>query len=162
MKVYVIDRSQVLHASMRQAWRFFSDPCNLQRITPPWLDFRILSCPDPPMHPGMIVTYDIGVLPLVRTPWVTEITHVREGSFFVDEQRLGPYRFWHHQHHFQEVEGGVSMRDLVHYALPLGPAGRLTHRLWIRQRLEAIFDYRTKVLAGLFGENVEQDASSAL
>ena len=143
---------QELTTSVEKAWLFFSDPQNLRRITPPWLDFMVTSDLPAHMYQGMIITYTIRPLAGVRMNWVTEITHVHEPLFFVDEQRFGPYRFWHHQHRFEAVAGGVVVDDLVHYALPFGPLGRLIDRWHVRARLEEIFRYRRRVLREIFGE----------
>jgi ligand-binding SRPBCC domain-containing protein len=148
--------------TLAEAWVFFADPCNLARITPEWLSFNV-TCEPEPMYAGQIITYTITPFPglpglsRLRRQWVTEITHVRgpedvaagEPLFFVDEQRLGPYRFWHHQHRFTAVDVGVRMEDVVHYALPLGPMGTLAHGLLVRRRLEEIFDHRQRTLAAL-------------
>lgn len=137
---------------MTEAWEFFSDPRNLSRITPPSLGMRVTSELPPKMHAGMIVTYTI--TPFLRIPvrWVTEITHVSEPSFFVDEQRFGPYRFWHHQHHFREADdGGTIVEDLVHYAVPFGLAGRAVGATVVRRQLESIFAFRTRFLEQTFG-----------
>ena len=119
---------QLLPVTPAAAWEFFSRPENLARITPPDLGFEVTSPLPERMHAGMIVTYRVSPFGRLRVPWVTEITHVREPEFFVDEQRSGPYRFWHHQHHFRAVADGVEMTDLLHYRLPFGclrrPAGR--------------------------------------
>lgn len=151
MKVYQLRTRQRLSLALHEAWDFFSNPANLQEITPPDMNFRITSEVPERMYPGLIVTYRIQALPGVSMDWVTEITHVREPVFFVDEQRFGPYRFWHHQHHFAEVEGGVEMTDIVHY-LPPSPAAPLIDRLLVGPRLRAIFDFRREVLAERFGE----------
>lgn len=149
MSLYTVHRTQALSVSSDAAWSFFSDPRNLPAITPPWLEFKVTSPVRLPMHPGQILTYEVSVLPGLRTTWVTEITHVREGEFFVDEQRFGPYRFWHHQHLFSPVPGGTEMEDLVHYALPYWPVGDVVRGL-VRDRLERIFDYRQEVLRKMF------------
>jgi len=133
------------------AWDFFSDPRNLERITPPSLGIRITSEVPHRMHPGMIVTYTIRPSPGIPIRWVTEITHVAEPHLFVDEQRFGPYRFWHHQHHFREVDGGIEGTDIVHYALPLGFAGRLLGGSAVRRQLEKIFSFRKTFLEETFG-----------
>lgn len=157
MKLYTLRASQHLPISVHEAWDFFSDPRNLPRLTPSWLDFKTTSeaaAADAPavtrMYPGMIITYRIR--PALRIPvgWTTEITHVRVPFYFVDEQRFGPYRFWHHQHFFVETEGGVEVRDIVHYGLRGGALGRAVNRLMVRPRLEEIFDYRRRVLGQLF------------
>ncbi len=153
MAVYTLERVQRLPISLEEAWAFFSSPLNLREITPPYMRFEVLSDPKwvGKMYPGQIITYT--VRPLLGIPlfWMTEITHVREGEFFVDEQRVGPYALWHHQHHFKPIEGGVEMTDLVHYRLPLGILGDLAQALFVRRQLEEIFDYRYRVLEQRFG-----------
>lgn len=153
MGVSILERVQRLPISIEEAWDFFSSPLNLRDITPSYMRFQVLSDPKwvGRMYPGQIITYT--VRPVLGIPlfWMTEITHVREGEFFVDEQRVGPYALWHHQHHFKPIEGGVEMTDLVHYRLPLGPLGTLAHALFVRRQLEEIFDYRYQVLEKRFG-----------
>lgn len=151
MKLYRLYRIQRLPISIDEAWDFFSRPENLRAITPPWLDFQITSAVPERMHAGTIISYT--VRPLLRVPvqWITEITHVQEPTFFVDEQRFGPYKLWHHQHTFRAIDGGVEMEDLVHYMLPFGPLGRLAHGVQVRPLLEEIFDYRYDVLEQRFG-----------
>ena len=151
MKLHRLEERQRLPVTREEAWTFFSDPANLAAITPPWLAFEVTSPLPPALYPGLIVSYRIR--PLGRTPltWVTEISHVRTGELFVDEQRFGPFRFWHHQHHFHPCPGGMEMIDLVHYGLPLGPFGELAHALAIGRRLREIFAYRREVLAARFG-----------
>ncbi|GAB6058753.1 SRPBCC family protein [Desulfonatronum parangueonense] len=149
--LHCLTQTQTLPLSLDQAWEFFSDPANLSRITPGWLAFTLTCSPHTAMYAGQILTYSIRPIPLLRLRWVTEITHVRKPYFFVDEQRIGPYRFWHHQHHFQETDTGLLMTDQVHYALPFGPLGDLVHALWVRNRLQAIFSHRRTVLSGLLG-----------
>lgn len=151
MKLHRLEARQVLPVSLAEAWDFFSDAANLPRITPPWLSFTVTSELPPRMHPGMIATYTVSPLPGVRVGWVTEITHVAAPHLFVDEQRFGPYRFWHHQHHFAEVEGGVEVRDVVHYALPLQPVSALVRRWMVAPRLRGIFEFRRRTLEGIFG-----------
>jgi ligand-binding SRPBCC domain-containing protein len=153
MKLYKLEFVQKLSVRMAEAWDFFSNPTNLPRITPPSLRITINSPVPQKMYSGMVITYRIRPMPFISTNWVTEITHVKKPHFFVDEQRLGPYRFWHHQHHFKEIEGGVDMRDLVHYVLPWGPIGCLVHGLLIRRRLYNIFSYRYRILEDMFGES---------
>jgi ligand-binding SRPBCC domain-containing protein len=142
---------QHLPLTLPEAWRFFADPANLARITPPDLGFEVTSGLPERMYAGMIVTYRVRPFGGVRFPWVTEITHVREPEFFVDEQRSGPYRFWHHQHHFRAVADGVEMVDLVHYQLPFGRLGDLLAARSVERRVAAIFAYRRRVLSDMFG-----------
>ena len=140
-----------LPVGISDAWEFFSDPRNLARITPASLGIEITSAVPDRMHPGMIVTYTVRALPGVRVSWVTEITHVVEPYLFVDEQRFGPYRFWHHQHHIREVDGGIEGTDIVHYALPFGVAGRILGGGLVRRSLENIFSFRKTFLEETFG-----------
>lgn len=151
MKLYRLHRIQCLPISIEQAWDFFSNPQNLPLITPAWLRFCVTSPLPERMYPGMIVTYTITPIGRLPVRWVTEITHVSEPHLFVDEQRWGPYRFWHHQHLFDQIEGGVRMQDIVHYMLPLGPIGALAHELVVRKRLNEIFEFRRRALEERFG-----------
>ena len=151
MKLHSLEREQVLPVTMEQAWEFFSSPANLNEITPGELGFQITSPPCAEMFDGQIITYRVKIAPGVWMPWVTEIKCVDSGRSFVDEQRFGPYRFWHHRHHFEPAEGGVRMRDTVHYGLPLGPLGGLAHALFVRRKLEWIFNFRKQVLKERFG-----------
>jgi ligand-binding SRPBCC domain-containing protein len=139
-------RTQRLPISLDEAWPFFCDPRNLAQITPPAMGFEVLTALPPKMYAGMIIEYTVRPMLGIPVHWVTEITHVEEKRFFVDEQRFGPYAFWHHQHLFTEVPGGVEMTDLVHYKLPFGPLGALLEPLVVAPKLKAIFDYRTRVL----------------
>lgn len=151
MTVHSLKRRQIIPTSLEEAWNFFSAPANLKAITPSYMDFKITSPhPSDEMYAGMIISYI--VRPFLRWPihWVTEITHVERDKFFIDEQRIGPYRFWHHQHFFHQVESGVEMVDLVHYALPLGPVGRIMRQLLIKKQLNTIFDYRFEKIESLF------------
>jgi ligand-binding SRPBCC domain-containing protein len=146
MKLHRIHRRQVIPISIIEAWKFFSNPVNLSRITPPWLNLTVISDIPRSMHSGMIISYRI--TPLIRVPtlWISEITHVNMPTYFVDEQRLGPFRFWHHQHLFKEVGRNVEMQDLVNYVMPLGPIGEMVHTISMRKKVEAIFDFRQKAL----------------
>jgi ligand-binding SRPBCC domain-containing protein len=146
MKLYQLKRPQGLPLTIEAAREFFSRPVNLPLITPPWLNMTVRSSLPEKMHPGMIITYRIQ--PVFRIPltWITEITHVQRPYFFIDEQRFGPYRFWHHQHSFTPKNDGIEMHDIVCYGLKFGIIGRLIHRYWVRSRLEDIFDYRKEQL----------------
>ena len=149
MKVHRMETVQRVPVPMEEAWRFFSDPRNLAKITPPSLGFQVTSPLPERVYAGLIITYKVRPLFGVAVSWVTEITHVDEPSLFVDDQRYGPYRFWHHQHLFRPVEGGVEMTDIVHYALP--PGGGLARGLLVAPRLKEIFDYRRGVLERTYG-----------
>jgi ligand-binding SRPBCC domain-containing protein len=155
MSLERLERLQTIPMPLADLWGFFGRPENLATITPPWLGFRVTSAPRETMYAGMIITYTVSPLLGVALPWATEITHCREPHFFVDEQRLGPYRFWHHQHHFREVAGGVEMRDLVHYQLPFGPLGSVASGM-VRRRLETVFDYRREAVQRLFAARSQE------
>ncbi len=153
MKLYTKETLQNIPISIQEAWDFFSSPENLSRITPVHMNFRIISEHRfEKMYPGLIIAYTVTPLGKVALNWVTEITHVNEPFHFVDEQRSGPYKFWHHQHFLKEIPGGIQMRDVIHYSLPLGILGRFSHWLFIRNQLKNIFDFRKKKLLELFGE----------
>ncbi|MGN7993507.1 SRPBCC family protein [Chitinophaga sp. 22308] len=150
--IFLLQRTQFIPAPLPQVWDFFSNPNGLAQITPSNIRFRVTSPPDErKVYPGQVITYTISPLAGIPLEWMTEITHVREGDYFVDEQRVGPYKLWHHQHHFREVPGGVEMTDTVHYRLPLGWLGRLAHTLFVRRQLEHIFAYRHRAVQELFG-----------
>lgn len=151
MKIYRLEAKQSLAISLETAWDFFSDPRNLSVITPPSLGFKITCDLPPRMYAGMIITYTVTPLLGIPVTWVTEITHVHEPHLFVDEQRVGPYKLWHHQHRFKEVAGGVEATDIVHYALPLGPLGWAVHDVLVRRQLAEIFAFRRQVLKKRFG-----------
>ena len=150
MKPFTFERIQTIPTSLDTAWDFFSDPGNLARITPPEMDFRITSPPCATTYAGQIITYTLRPLLGISMTWTTEITHVSHPNFFVDEQRFGPYRFWHHQHFFREVSEGVEMRDLVHYLLSHDQMAGLVNRFLVAPRLKKIFNYRTKALHDIF------------
>jgi ligand-binding SRPBCC domain-containing protein len=149
MKVYSYKSIQLIPTDIRTCWDFFSSPENLQKITPPSMGFRITSEREEKTYPGQIITYTVKPLFGIPLTWVTEITQVKELEYFIDEQRFGPYRFWHHKHFFRQVEGGVEMTDLVHYGLPFGFAGRIA-RVFVEKKLKSIFDYRSGVIRTIF------------
>ncbi len=153
MKTYVLKYETFLPTTLDKAWSFFSSPLNLEKITPPDMGFVVTSDykKDTKIYPGMIITYKVSPLLGIKLNWMTEITHVKDKDYFVDEQRFGPYALWHHQHHFEEVDGGVQMIDLVHYAIPYGFVGRLANSLLVQSKLKKVFAYREETIAHLFG-----------
>ena len=154
MKFYSIKSTQHLPISLEEAWAFFSSPNNLQKITPANMHFVITSdrTDGETMYPGQIITYTLKPLLGIKVKWMTEITHVKEGDYFIDEQRFGPYKLWHHRHSFKRTATGVEMHDEVNYMLPFGFLGTLAHALFVRKRIEDIFKYRTKVIEDIFGK----------
>ena len=148
MNFYSIKSTQHLPLSLEEAWDFFSSPNNLAKITPPDMGFIITSDKKDgeKMYAGQIITYILKPMLGIPVKWMTEITHVKEGEYFIDEQRFGPYKLWHHRHSFKKIATGVEMHDEVNYVLPFGILGTMAHNLFIRKRIEYIFEYRTKVL----------------
>ena len=152
MKIYTLQTKQNLPISIDEAWEFLSSPKNLKTITPTYMGFNILSGAEKPMFPGQIIQYIVTPVLGIPTKWVTEITHVRDKEYFVDEQRFGPYALWHHKHFLKEIPGGVEMEDIVDYKLPIGILGQLVHPILVKPKLKEIFDFRQKKLIELFGE----------
>ena len=152
MKIYRLHQKQNLPITKQEAWNFLSDPKNLKVITPDYMGFHILSGADRPMFAGQIIQYIVTPVLGIKTKWVTEITHVIDGEYFVDEQRFGPYSLWHHKHFIKEIDGGVEMEDIIDYKVPMGFLGQLVHPVFVKPKLKEIFDYRTKKLEELFGK----------
>ena len=146
MKIYRLHQKQNLNISIETAWDFFSNPKNLSRITPKKMGFDIKTELPKKMYAGMIIEYKVKPILNIPLTWVTEITHVNEPFFFIDEQRFGPYKFWHHQHIFKQTTNGVEMEDIVHYGLPMGIFGRMVHPIIVKPELEGIFNYRSEFL----------------
>jgi ligand-binding SRPBCC domain-containing protein len=146
-----IERKQFIPITIAEAWAFFSDPGNLSRITPPEMGFQITTpIYKEAVYPGMIIAYIVKPMLSIPVRWVTEITQVKELEYFIDDQRVGPYKLWHHQHFFKQVEGGVEMTDIVHYQAPFGIIGRLAEILFINRKVKHIFDYRNRKLLDIF------------
>ncbi len=152
MKIYRLESKQNLPISKKEAWEFLSSPKNLKTITPEYMSFDILSGADRPMFAGQIIQYIVTPLLGIKTKWVTEITHVVEGEYFVDEQRFGPYALWHHKHFIKEIPGGVEMEDIIDYKVPMGILGQLVHPFIVKPKLDEIFEHRRKKLIEIFGE----------
>ncbi|MFT5367363.1 MAG: ligand-binding SRPBCC domain-containing protein [Candidatus Latescibacterota bacterium] len=151
MKLFRLEQAQTLPISVEEAWAFFSDPRNLAQITPPELNLIPSSRVPQTMHAGLVIVYKVKILPLIYVNWVTEITQMDMPHFFVDEQRFGPYKFWHHLHRFSACDGGVLAEDLIHYGLYGGPFSPLINTLMVKQQLNRVFEFRKGVLEQLFG-----------
>ena len=153
MAVHSIKTVQKIPISLEKAWNFFSDPGNLQVITPDNMGFKVISKHQGSrMYAGQLIEYK--VRPVLNIPiyWMTEITQVKDMEYFIDEQRFGPYALWQHQHHFKEIPGGVEMTDIVHYKNRLWWLGRLANSLFVKKKLTRIFDYRFQKVEALFGK----------
>lgn len=143
MKVYTLKKTTLLKSSPELVWDYFSTPLNLNDITPPNMSFEILTdLRGVKMYAGMVIHYKVRPFMNIPMKWTTEITHCTEGKYFVDEQRFGPYAFWHHQHIFETTEDGVLMTDIVSYAVGYGILGRIMNFIYIRKKLEDIFSFR--------------------
>ena len=150
-KLYCFIKTQTIPTSLETAWAFFSSPSNLHHLTPAYLQLKFTNeLFGDKMYPGQVITYRIRPFLGIPVFWMTEITHMANHQFFVDEQRKGPYSLWHHQHHFKEIPGGVQMTDILHYALPGGFIGHWAHQLWVGRQLKQIFDFRSNKIEALF------------
>jgi ligand-binding SRPBCC domain-containing protein len=149
--VYRLSSTQKIPITLEQAWEFLSSPKNLKTITPNYMSFDIISGDERPMFEGQIIQYIVTPILGIKTNWVTEITHVVDKFYFVDEQRFGPYALWHHKHFIREIDGGVEMEDVIDYKVPFGFLGRWMHPILVKPKLTEIFNYRTQKLIELFG-----------
>lgn len=153
MAFFQLKTTQKLNTSLNEIWDFISSPKNLKEITPDYMGFDITSDNvDDKMYQGMIISYKVSPIMGIKTDWVTEITHVKDLAYFVDEQRVGPYKLWHHQHKVTEIEGGILMEDIVTYAPPFGFLGKIANAVMIKHKLAEIFEYRKLVLKNKYGE----------
>jgi len=151
--MYTLKSSQFLPIDIEKAWKFFSSPGNLKIITPEFMGFDILSkIEEGRMYNGQIIKYKVRPIFHIPITWVSELKNIKQPYYFVDEQKEGPYKIWHHQHFIKEVEGGVLIEDEVNYLMPFGVLGRIMHSLYVRKQLNFIFDYRRKKLEELFGK----------
>ena len=148
--MHKLKQTQFLPIGLAEAWDFFSSPKNLNEVTPEDMVFEITSDLPDKMYEGLIITYRIKPMLNIPVDWVTEITHIKEMEFFVDEQRKGPYHIWHHEHHFKEVEGGVLMTDLLYYDIGKSVFGWMAGKLFVHKKVKDIFSYRYKVLESYF------------
>jgi len=150
MKIHRFEVQQNLPIGLDEAWSFFSSPRNLDLITPDDMSFEIVSGADSKAYSGQLITYKIKPLLNIPMNWVTEITQCVDKKYFIDEQRFGPYKFWHHQHHFEATKDGVLMKDILHYALPYGFVGELMGKILLHKKVQNIFDYREQKLNDIF------------
>ena len=144
-------QKQEINASLETVWDYFATPANLNELTPVDMQFEIVGGQIEKMYAGQLIAYRIQFMPLIKSNWLTEIAHIQDQSYFVDEQRIGPYRFWYHEHHFESTQHGTLITDKVTYALPFGILGELVHAVWVGKKLKQIFDYRYKKNQTIFG-----------
>lgn len=151
MGIHKIYKQQFVNTDLQTLWDFIATPKNLDKITPDDMKFTILTknLPDK-MYPGMMIHYKVSPFKGVNMFWLTEITQVKEKGYFVDEQRLGPYTIWHHEHILEEKDGGVLMTDIVHYKVPGGFLGDILNAIFIQNKLKKIFEFRFKKMEELF------------
>jgi len=151
MGFYQFKKTQEINSSIEEVWSFISNPENLKKITPEYMGFDIVSESIPSkIYEGMIIEYRVSPLFGLKTTWVTEITNYKKNKYFVDEQRIGPYKIWHHQHILEPTENGVMMTDIISYQPPYGILGKLANAIIIKKKLKEIFDYRTVVIREIF------------
>jgi ligand-binding SRPBCC domain-containing protein len=148
--LHFLSSRQIIKSDLRTVWNFVSNPKNLSAITPEYMHFKMLGETAMKMFPGQIIEYYVRPVLGIRMHWVTEITHVEDGVYFVDEQRFGPYSFWHHKHFLKETAEGIEMIDEVHYKLPAGFLGKIANALFVKKQLQQIFDYRYQRVEAIF------------
>ncbi len=149
-QIRTIRQLQKLAIPVEEAWGFFSRPENLVKITPASLDFKITSeLNGEEIYTGQLITYKVRPLLGIGLIWVSEITHVERHKIFVDEQGKGPYKMWHHEHHFKPVNGSTEITDIVQYKLPFGILGNLGLPI-VEKQLEGIFSYRRRKVEEMF------------
>ena len=152
MKIYTLHKTQKLPISIDEAWEILSNPKNLSELTPKEMNFKIISNDQKKMYAGQVIQYSVTPIAAIKTKWISEITHLEEGKYFVDLQLYGPYAFWHHKHFIHEIDGGVEMEDIIDYKVPFGILGRMIHPIAVKPKLEKIFSYRQQKLIERFGK----------
>jgi ligand-binding SRPBCC domain-containing protein len=151
-KVYSFKEVQRMPVSLNEAWIFFSNPANLNAITPRDMGFKTISkYHGDKMYAGQLIEYSVRPILGIPVYWMTEITHIQDREYFIDEQRFGPYSFWHHQHRFKEINDGVEMTDIIHYKIPFWFVGDVANRLLVEKKLKDIFRFRREAIERKFG-----------
>ncbi len=149
--IHRLKRQQIVPSSLDEVWAYFATPANLNEMTPSNMHFEIIHGGDGEMFQGQLIEYRVQFMPMIKSRWLTEIAHVVERSYFVDDQRVGPYTFWYHEHTFEALKNGTQIQDQVTYQLPFGVIGDIVHALWVGPRLKSVFDFRQKIISELFG-----------
>ena len=145
-----LKQEQFLPITLDEAWHFFATPKNLNEVTPDDMVFEITSELPDKMYEGLLIQYRLKPMLNIPIEWCTEITHIKQKEYFVDEQRKGPYNIWHHEHHFRAVPGGVMMTDLLHYDIGKSVIGWMAGKLFVDNKVKTIFEYRRKALESQF------------
>lgn len=147
-----LEFTAIVPRSLSETWAFFSRPENLEKLTPEDVSFKIKTpVQGVEMYPGMAIQYRVSPFPGVGMDWVTEITQIQQHKYFVDDQRVGPFALWHHQHHFRALsDEKTEMKDILHYQAPFGPLGTLADWLFVRKQVEGIFTAREEAIQRLF------------
>jgi ligand-binding SRPBCC domain-containing protein len=154
MKVYTLKQKQFIKADLATVWEFFSTPANLSKITPAHMGFITLHMSGgDKMYAGQLISYKVSPFPFVRLRWTTEIKNVVDKKYFTDEQKLGPFALWYHQHFFEAKNGGVEMTDEVTWAVPFGLLGRLANTLLVNRSVQDIFEFRRQAVENVFHGN---------
>ena len=149
--LYTLYAKQTVNKEVGVLWDFFRKPRNLNKLTPEDVHFEIKSGKSDDFYEGKIISYKIKPFKLLALNWVTEISQVKEGSYFIDNQVSGPYKMWHHEHHFKSnADGTTEIIDKVKYKVPFYILGRLMHKVFIRNKLLSIFNFRQKKINDLF------------
>jgi len=154
--VYTLHSTQIINTSIQNVWDYFSNPENLNQMTPADMHFRITSGLSKQMYAGMIISYKVKVLPMIHMSWITEITNVEPLKYFIDVQLFGPYTLWHHQHHFEEQEDGVLMTDIVTFKIPFGIFGKIASS-FVKKKLIGIFTFRHDFIEEKFNSKFNKD-----
>lgn len=149
-RFYTLQSAQLIRAEIDEVWKFFSRPQNLSTITPDYMNFKIINNVNEQAYTGQVIAYRLNLFPLIKASWLTEITAVMEHRFFIDEQRIGPYRIWHHEHYFESTDAGVMMHDKITFVLPFGVLHFIGFPLLVKPQLKKIFDYRRGKVDQLF------------
>lgn len=153
MRVYHEKYVQFIPSDLETVWNFFATPRNLRMITPPDMNFEIQKITGgDAMYAGQLITYKVSPFPFMKVQWITEIKQVVHQQFFVDDQIVGPFALWHHQHFFIEKEDGVEMVDEVSYAIPFGFLGRAVNQLFVKKKIRHIFQFRKEVIEEVFNQ----------
>ena len=154
MKVYTLTQSQFIKADLNTVWEFFSTPANLGKITPAHMNFVTLHISGgEKMYAGQLISYKVSPFPFLRVRWTTEIKNVVDKKYFTDEQKLGPFALWYHQHFFEAKDGGVEMRDEVTWAIPFGWLGRFANTLLVNRSVKNIFEFRRQAVEAIFNSS---------